>query len=614
MRINTNVSALNAANNLSRTQMDASESMAKLSSGFRINKAADDAAGLGIANKLRADTRALSQASRNAEQTNSLLQVAEGSTSTIQKMLERMKELATQSGSDSVDQGGRDRIASEFTALRSEISRTVSTTKFQGNALLDGSFGLTANELKTSDVSLASASTAAAGTYKFTVSNGVVSLDKGTTNIGTVTVASIAASSYDAVAGKVTLDFGSGANKISVAVAASSATDAASITAGLDGKAFGITAGAVVHTSNLDATALGKGITAGATAASVTAGNYHVAVVDASATTSLASQTYVTGLSANTASGTDASYVMRVINGRLDVYASTDLAQTTSLAGAALAVDGTATAIASTAAGTALGFGATAFTVDATVAAVNTKAKIATEFDGKTITVTGATIELQQGIVGAGTTPQGAIVKLGAFTDGISKLSSLNVGGIAISSDNMNAGGNTYANLKATLNATEFEVGNRGTAGSTTTAGSVTGNSTVKQASFLVDASGSYKSSDVVKLTALNLSTTALGIDAVDLSSASGALDGLTKIDSAISTVSSALGSIGANQNRIGYAQDNLKTKIANFSAAESVIRDVDMADEMTKFSKSNILAQAGTAMLAQANQAAQGVLQLLRG
>src|SRR4051794_2167003 len=112
MRINTNVSALTAANNLSRVQDAASESMGKLSSGFRINKAADDAAGLGIANKLRADTRSMSQASRNAEQANSLLQVAEGSTGTIQKMLERMKELATQSGSDTVDSSGRGRIQS----------------------------------------------------------------------------------------------------------------------------------------------------------------------------------------------------------------------------------------------------------------------------------------------------------------------------------------------------------------------------------------------------------------------------------------------------------------------------------------------------------------------
>ena len=77
--------------------------------------------------------------------------------------------------------------------------------------------------------------------------------------------------------------------------------------------------------------------------------------------------------------------------------------------------------------------------------------------------------------------------------------------------------------------------------------------------------------------------------------------------------VASAQGDIGAAQNRISYAQDNLKTSIQNYSAAESVIRDVDMADEMTKLTKNQILQQAGTAMLAQANQAPQSVLSLLR-
>src|SRR5688500_635073 len=136
MRINTNISALNAYRNLGETNNAVSSSMQKLSSGFRINRAADDAAGLGIANRLRADTRALSQASKNAEQANSVLQIAEGATSTIQKMLERMKELATQAGSDSVDASGRTRIQSEFAQLQEEITRTVDTTKFQGGHLL----------------------------------------------------------------------------------------------------------------------------------------------------------------------------------------------------------------------------------------------------------------------------------------------------------------------------------------------------------------------------------------------------------------------------------------------------------------------------------------------
>src|SRR3954463_9201689 len=100
MRINTNVSAMNAANSLSRVQNAVSSSMEKLSSGYRINHASDDAAGLGIANKLRADGKALTQASHNAEQANSLLQIAEGGAQQVQSIVERMKELSVQAASD----------------------------------------------------------------------------------------------------------------------------------------------------------------------------------------------------------------------------------------------------------------------------------------------------------------------------------------------------------------------------------------------------------------------------------------------------------------------------------------------------------------------------------
>jgi flagellin len=129
----------------------------------------------------------------------------------------------------------------------------------------------------------------------------------------------------------------------------------------------------------------------------------------------------------------------------------------------------------------------------------------------------------------------------------------------------------------------------------------------------MVDSSGQYKTNDMVQLQALDLTVATLGLTTSDLSTADGARNALSTIDTAMGTVTTALGSIGANQNRIAYAQDNLKTKISNFAAAESVIRDVDMADEMTTFSKNNILAQAGTAMLAQANQSGQSVLKLLQ-
>jgi len=143
MRINTNVSALSAARNLTNTQNAVAASTQKLSSGFRITRAADDAAGLGTANVLRSDIRAYNQATRNAEQANSVYSIAEGAASSVQSMLERMKELATQAASDTVDSNGRGRINDEFTQLAAEIDRTVSGTKFQGTSLLDGSYAAT---------------------------------------------------------------------------------------------------------------------------------------------------------------------------------------------------------------------------------------------------------------------------------------------------------------------------------------------------------------------------------------------------------------------------------------------------------------------------------------
>jgi flagellin len=374
MRVNTNVNSLVAYRNLSTANSAVSDSMAKLSTGFRINKAADDAAGLGIANKLRADNRALQQASRNAEQANSVLQIAEGSTSTIQKMLERMKELATQAGSDNVDADGRTRINDEFQVLKDEITRTVDTTMFQGNKLLAGEFGIS------------------------------------------------------------------------------------------------------VDTSTGKSDALGKG----------------------------------TGLYEAKLNGAkEGSYTFsQAADGKLTI---TD------------------------------GAGAT-----------------------ETVTVAAGKQEVSFGKFGI-------TLKLDANFD--EKAAS------------------------GTLKTKKLDV----------KAGSGGG-------SFLVGSSGDYKGQDTISLDNLDLTLTKLGINAEKLDSLDNARNALDKIDSAMTEVNKALGKIGASQNRIQYTQDNLKTTIVNFSAAESVIRDLDMADEMTKFSKNNIISQAATAMLAQANQSTQGVLQLLRG
>lgn len=136
MRINTNVSSLNTQRILGKTGTQLAQNIGRLSSGFRINRAADDAAGLGVANKLRSDIRALQQAARNAEQGTALLQIAEGATQTIGSIVDRMKELAAQSAS--ANSGDRAGLDAEFQTLAGEITRIVSTTNYQGTSLLDG--------------------------------------------------------------------------------------------------------------------------------------------------------------------------------------------------------------------------------------------------------------------------------------------------------------------------------------------------------------------------------------------------------------------------------------------------------------------------------------------
>jgi flagellin len=370
MRINTNVAAIAANKNLQSVNKMVDLSMRKLSSGFRITRAADDAAGLGIANVLRGDIRSLNQASRNAEQANSVLSIADGAIGSIQTMLERMKELATQAASDTVDSNGRSRITAEYQQLRSEIDRQVATTKFQGNALINGSFGATVDT---------------ASTVLSTATAGVQSLKLQGAGPGTVT-------------------FGMAAN----------------------------TATATLTTASATTTQIVSGLSTGKTTVNFTS----------------------LGFSLETTAG----------------------------------------------------FGA------------------------------------------------------------------------------------------ATLNGMNATVGG----------GSGT---------FLIGSSGSYNGNDKITLSgsSLKLDSTTLTIT-TDPDSLTNAQSALSQLDVAMTTVNTAVGVVGANQARIESAANNLKTIIQNFSAAESTIRDVDMAEEMTTFSKNQILAQAGTAMLAQANQAGQGVLQLLRG
>jgi flagellin len=175
LRINTNIAALNAHRQLTQTDSKIGVSMERLSSGYRINHAKDDVAGLSIANKFRLEVRGLRMAQQNVSQATSLLQVAEGGTNQIEAIVERLKELATTAASDNTDSTGRARINAEADELLEEIDRIATDTKYGDTALLTGTVNMT--------FQIGSANTATQDQIAVNLTQGIEASDLGINNI-----------------------------------------------------------------------------------------------------------------------------------------------------------------------------------------------------------------------------------------------------------------------------------------------------------------------------------------------------------------------------------------------------------------------------------------------
>ena len=179
LQIATNVAAINAQRNLANTSVKMGKVLEKLSSGYRINRAADDAAGLGISEKMRSQIRGNTQAIRNSQDGISMIQTAEGAMDEVHGILQRMRELGVQAANDTYDTAARTSIGTELVQLRSEIDRIANATSFNGQSLLTGSLtgtlgGATGTDLVLNDAVGAAIATgitvsgAKAGTYTFT--------------------------------------------------------------------------------------------------------------------------------------------------------------------------------------------------------------------------------------------------------------------------------------------------------------------------------------------------------------------------------------------------------------------------------------------------------------
>lgn len=498
MRIQHNIMALNSHRQLGNNNSAVSKSLEKLSSGYRINRAGDDAAGLAISEKMRAQIKGLTAASDNSQDAISLVQTAEGGLQEVHSMLNRMQELATKSSNGTyTDDVDRKALQDEVSALKDEINRIADSTNFNGINLLDGSMNSggagiafnvavgtgAAGELKNAVNFEFSAPEGYKIEIKTAAKNTPASAAWGAGKTLTITLDGTADKEYDQEAINNLIATASGTpselqGKVSLKIDKS-------IVIRNDGISTISAAKEAVKTVNATAADAAKGITV----TSTKGGNVTSTLTfDANAANSLG--TTVAG-SGNT--------TMNLVGGKS--YTASEINDMLSKAGAEMRVsyDGAYTGDELKAAGT-----------------------------GGVFTLAG----------GAGLSTGGGLkLQIGDTSD-------------------------TWNQLELSIE---------------------------------------------------DMHVTSLGIGDIDISGREGAVAAISKIKDAINQVSTSRGKLGAIQNRLEHTINNLGVTTENITAAESRIRDVDMAKEMMEFTKNSVLMQSAQAMLAQANQQPQSILQLLQ-
>lgn len=513
MRIVNNVSSLNSWRNLSMTDNHLSKSLERLSSGYRINRAADDAAGLAISENMRAQIRGLNQAVRNAQDGISLVQTAEGSLGEIHTILQRMRELAVQAANGTLQPEDRLRIQAELDNLTMEITRITNASKFNNKDLVDGS--LTAANI--SDVTLQIGPNSGQ-----TVTFEIGGMDATTLNLG-----------RDVMIGVV--DNGT-------TVGAGGTENASN--AGLD-------------TTTTTVSSVGAGITAGTYQVRYDAGDNTVQLFDSAGSTAIGGKvTWVAGSTVTIGDANTAQTMKVALGAAAPAVSGNDVIRVGSGVGEVTADDGANDFLANTNGVVDVGWGLASGSYNVVWNNAGTSVQL---FSGATAIGNAVTTDINGGAIGAGD-----VVEIGDSVTG--RTVRVTIGAVPA------------ANATGVIRVTNNE-------------------KSAESAKF----NGGAKVLDARVYAGLNVS------------SQTGASTALDTIDTAISEVSRLRSELGAIQNRLEHTVNNLQVVSENLVSAESRIRDVDMALEMAQFTKNQILMQAGTAMLAQANAKNQAVLQLLQ-
>jgi flagellin len=607
LTVNSNISALNAQRHLGKITGKLGKSIERLSSGLRINKASDDAAGIAIASKLGSQVRGLNQAVRNANNAIALTQTAEGGINTVTNILQRVRELAVQAASDDNTSSDRANLALEAEGLVSELSRMVNTTEFNTSKLLDGSFSskyfqVGANYSQKVTFTIGDVRGKSLGGRAETtgdIADGVTAaLDE---NLGT---GEVKINGYDVSATDSSDD------QYSVlSIASAQITDTASTVISV--------AVSLAFTIN--------GTTANIQLAGSTA--YTGAEVAASIVAAIndASITNVTARLHDTA-----GYIIEAKNGE-NILATFSHTTTASAAGADLfSVGGVKVGLADVSA--MFGSATTSSNYNGESSAIAKAAAVnsITTSTGVTATaqsqaVTGASA------VGAGTLSAGDIyingVDIGALTmtasDGTGTLTQ------AINNQTTSTGVSASINSTGVLVLTAADGRNITVSGKDSTqlgflslSGTAVNNVhvyrggvqlnddqafTITSATSNVDLTGTASTSESVSSGVGTYNVASLTID-----TQANAEAALLTIDAALDDVNGVRAAIGAVQNRLEFTVSNLEIASENTASSQARIMDADFAVETATFTRNQIMVQAATAMLAQANTLPQAALQLL--
>ena len=592
MVVQHNMQAANANRMLNVTTSAQSKSTEKLSSGYRINRAADDAAGLTISEKMRKQIKGLDRASTNAEDGVSAVQTAEGALTEVHSMLQRMNELATQSANGTNSTTDRKAIQDEIDQLTTEIDRVSETTKFNETYLLKGDTdGATSKvKLNAHDAGLAGkltdngngtatfkADTLAVGDKvkiagkEYTIGKSADSADYAKKDTIKATVDGVDDS---VTSGNTTTTI---VAKVTTATATGATWAAGDKFKDADGTEWTIAATTDETAHNVKATDIAKYLKDGCTIVSNGDNNKldGVAVVD--------------DLGKNEVSIADATGITALQNG-IKAGDTVNVGGTTKTVTAETpkTYDEIKTAVAGGVAGTTkISIGSKEYTLDKTTDAAAGKI---TQDDFLALIKDGDKVKV-------GTNTYTAIIKSSdddsiTLEDAYSKMAKELETASSIGAD-------TAATVKNNGNGT-FDI----------TKGTVD----VKEAlSFNLHVGADADSTNKITVDIDSMSSAGLGIKGIKADTEQDATYAIDAIADAISQVSSQRSALGAIQNRLEHTINNLDNVVENTTSAESRIRDTDMAEEMVNYSKNNILAQAGQSMLAQANQSNQGVLSLLQ-